>query len=189
MGTISTLNDIKKGLSITWQNEPYVILEANFVRMQQRKPVVQSKFKSLITGKVIEYSFKPGDKVEIADLQRSKANFMYKDKNSAYFMNNETFEQFDIPLDQLGNKINFLKDGTDCDILYFQEKPVNVDLPIKIKLKVESAPPGVKGDSSSNVTKQITLETGAVVNAPLFINQGDEIIVNTETEEYVERAK
>ena len=189
MGTISTLNDIKKGLNIIWQGEPYIILEANFVRMQQRKPVVQSKFKSLITGKVIEYSFKPGDKVETADMQRSKANYMYKDESAAFFMNNKTYEQFDIPLEQFGDKINYLKESTDCDILYFQDKPVNVNIPIKVKLKVESAPPGVKGDSSSNVTKQITLETGVVINAPLFINQGDEIIVNTDTGEYAERAK
>lgn len=186
---ISTLNDIKKGINLIWNNEPYLVLEANFVRMQQRKPVMQTKLKSLISGKVIEYSFKPGDKAEYADLQRGKANYMYKDDENAYFMNNETYEQFDLPLEQLGNKINYLKEGTDCDILYFENKPINLDIPIKIKLKVTESPPGVKGDSSANVTKQITLETGAVINAPLFVKQGDEIIVNTETEEYVERAK
>ena len=189
MSTLSTLNDIKKGLNINWEGEPYTVLEANFVRMQQRKPVMQTKLKGLINGKVIEYSFKPGDKVETADLSRSKANYLYKDENSAYFMNNETYEQFDLLLDQLGNKINYLKEGTDCDILYYEGKPVSVDIPIKVKLKVTSAPPGIKGDSSSNVTKQVTLETGAVINAPLFVNEGDEIIVNTENEEYVERAK
>lgn len=189
MATLSTLNDIKKGLNINWEGEPYTVVEANFVRMQQRKPVMQTKLKGLITGKVIEYSFKPGDKVETADLSRAKANYMYKDEDAAYFMNNETFDQFELPLDQLGNKINFLKDGTDCDVLYFEGKPVSIDLPIKVTLKVTQAPPGIKGDSSSNVTKQITLETGAVINAPLFVNEGDDIIVNTDNEEYVERAK
>lgn len=188
MGTISTLNDIKKGLSLVWQNEPHVVMEANFVRMQQRKPVMQTKLKSLVTGKVVEYSFKPGDKVETADLQRSKANFLYKDEEKAFFMNNQTYEQFDIPLDQLGSKISFLKEGTDCDILYYDDKPVNVDIPIKVTLKVTQAPPGVKGDSSSNVTKQITLETGAVINAPLFVKEGEEIVVNTDTGDYVGRA-
>jgi len=188
MSTISSLNDIKKGLSLIWNNEPYVVLEANFVRMQQRKPVMQTKLKNLISGKVVEYSFKQGERVEEADLSRSKANYLYKDEQSAYFMNNETFEQFEIPLEQLGQKINFLKEGTDCDILYFDNKPINIDIPIKISLKVISAPPGIKGDSSSNVTKQIELETGAVINAPLFVKEGEEIIVNTETEEYVGRA-
>ena len=189
MGTISTLNDIKKGANFTIDGQPYVVTEANFVRMQQRQPVMQTKLKNLIDGKVLEMTFKPGDKVEYADLERGKANYMYKDEEKAYFMNNETYEQFELPLEQLGNKINFLKEGTDCEVLYFEDKPMNIDLPIKVKLKVTQAPPGIKGDSSSNVTKQITLETGAVINAPLFINQGDEIIVNTEKEEYVERAK
>ena len=188
MATISTLNDIKKGLNINWQGEPHIVLEANFVRMQQRKPVMQTKLKSLVTGKVIEYAFKAGEKVETADLQRSKANYLYKDEDSAYFMNNQTYEQFDIPLNQLGSKINFLKEGTDCEVLYFEDKPVNIDIPIKVKLKVTEAPPGVKGDSSSNVTKQITLETGAVINAPLFVKEGEMIVVNTENETYVSRA-
>lgn len=189
MGSISTLNDIKKGTNIDHNGEPYTVTDANFVRMQARQPVMQTKLKNLITGKVLEITYKPGDKPEYADLQRSKANYMYKDENAAFFMNNESYEQFEIPLDQLGNKINFLKEGTDCDVLYFQDKAVNLDLPIKIKLKVTQAPPGVKGNSASNVTKQVTLETGGTINAPLFINEGDEIIVNTETEEYVERAK
>ncbi|HDQ22978.1 MAG TPA: elongation factor P [Candidatus Uhrbacteria bacterium] len=188
MSTISSLNDIKKGLNLIWNNEPCVVLEANFVRMQQRKPVMQTKLKNLISSKVVEYSFKQGERIEEADLARSKANYLYKDEQSAYFMNNETYEQFDIPLNQLGSKIKFLKEGTDCDILYFENKPINIDIPIKISLKVISAPPGIKGDSSSNVTKQIELETGAVINAPLFVKEGEEIIVNTETEEYVGRA-
>lgn len=188
MPNISTLSDIKKGVSLKWAGEPYVVMDARFVKMQQRMPVMQSKLKSLITGKILEYSFHPGDKVEYADLARNKANFMYKDERNVYFMNNETFEQFEIPLEQLGSKINYLKEGTDCEILYYEDKPINVEIPIKIKLKVTEAPPGVKGDSSSNVTKQIVLETGAVINAPLFIKEGEEIIVNTETEEYVGRA-
>ncbi len=188
MSTISTLNDIKKGVTLIWNNEPHVVLEANFVRMQQRKPVMQTKLKNLISGKVVEYSFKQGERIEEADLNKGKANYLYKDENLAYFMNNDTYEQFDIPLDQLGAKINFLKEGTDCEVLYFDNKPINVEIPIKIKLKVTSAPPGVKGDSSSNVTKQVELETGAVINAPLFVKEGEELIVNTETGEYVGRA-
>jgi elongation factor P len=188
MATISTLNDIKKGLSINWNSEPYVVMEANFVRMQQRKPVMQTKLKNLITGKVLEYSFKPGDKVEIADLQRNKANYLYKDDSAAYFMDNLTYEQFSIPLDKIGNKIKFLKENTDCDVLYYESNPVSIELPIKMKFKVITAPPGVKGDSSTNVTKQVTLETGAIINAPLFIKEGEEIIINTETEDYVGRA-
>lgn len=188
MGTISTLNDIKKGLNINWDGEPYVVMEANFVRMQQRKPVMQTKMKSLVSGKVLEYSFKPGDKVEIADLNRSKCNYLYKDEEAAYFMDNNSYEQFSLPLDKIGSKIKFLKENTDCDVLYFESLPVNIEMPIKMTFKVTDSPPGVKGDSSSNVTKQIVLETGAIINAPLFIKEGEEIVVNTDTEEYVGRA-
>jgi len=185
---LSTLNDIKKGLNIIFNNDPHIVLESNFVRMQQRKPVMQTKLKNLITGKVVEYSFKAGERVEEADMEKGKANYLYKDESAAYFMDNKSFEQFNIPLNQIGNKIKFLKEGTDCEVLYFDTKPINVDVPIKMTLKVTSSPPGVKGDSSSNVTKQITLETGAVINAPLFVKEGEMILVNTDTEEYAGRA-
>ena len=185
---ISSLNDIKKGLNIIFNGEPHMVAESNFVRMQQRKPVMQTKLKNLITGKVVEYSFKAGERVEEADLTKGKANYLYKDETAAYFMDNKSFEQFDIPLAQIGNKIKFLKEGTDCEVLYFDGKPITTDIPIKMTLKVTSSPPGVKGDSSSNVTKQITLETGAVINAPLFVKEGEMILVNTDTEEYVGRA-
>jgi len=188
MSTISTLNDIKKGLNVNWDKEPYVVMEANFVRMQQRKPVMQTKLKNLITGKVIEYSFKPGDKVEIADLERGKANYLYKDDSFAYFMDNKSYEQFQIAVDKIGYKIKFLKENTDCEVLYYEGNAVTIELPIKMTFKVITAPPGVKGDSSTNVTKQVTLETGATINAPLFVKEGEDIIVNTDTEEYVGRA-
>ena len=188
MATISSLNDIKKGLNIIYNGEPYIVMESNFVRMQQRKPVMQTKLKNLITGKVVEYSFKAGERVEEADMEKGKANYLYKDEVAAYFMDNKSFEQFSIPLNQIGNKIKFLKDGTDCEVLYFDSKPINVEVPIKMTIKVTSSPPGVKGDSSSNVSKQITLETGAVINAPLFVKEGEMIMVNTDTEDYAGRA-
>jgi elongation factor P len=188
MATISSLNEIKKGLNIIYNGEPCIVMEANFVRMQQRKPVMQTKLKNLITGKVVEYSFKAGERVEEADMERGKANYLYKDDSAAYFMDNKTFEQFSIPLGQIGSKIKFLKDGTDCEVLYYDGNPINVVVPIKMTLKVTSSPPGVKGDSSSNVTKQITLETGAVINAPLFVKEGEMIVVNTDSEDYAGRA-
>jgi elongation factor P len=109
-------------------------------------------------------------------------------ENEAYFMDNIDFEQFSLPLDQIGNKQKFLKEDTDVDVLYFSGRAVSIDLPIKMKLLVTMAPPGVKGNSAGNVNKQIELETGATINAPLFVNEGDIIVLNTDTEEYVERA-
>jgi elongation factor P len=103
-------------------------------------------------------------------------------------MDNESYEQFDLPLEEIGESAMFLKDGTDVDVLYFEGKPVSVSLPIKVDLKVVSAPPGVKGNSAGNVTKQVELETGAKINVPMFINEGDIIRINTDSGEYVERA-
>ncbi|MCX6740165.1 MAG: elongation factor P [Candidatus Parcubacteria bacterium] len=188
MSTLSSLSDIKKGANINWNGEPYIVMDAHFVRMQMRKPVMQTKLKHLITGKILEYSFKPGDKVAEADMSRNKANYQYKDENFAYFMDNNSYEQFQLPLSTIGNRIKFLKDGTDVDVLYYEGNAVSIDMPIKMNFKVTSAPPGIKGDSASNVTKQITLETGAVINAPLFVKEGEIITVNTDTEEYVGRA-
>lgn len=185
---IQTLNDIRGGTCVIFNGEPYIVVTAKFVRMQQRKPVMQTKMKNLINGKVLEYNFKQGEKVEEANLERSKANYLYKDADQAYLMDNTSFEQFNINIDLLGQKASFLKDGEDVDVLYFNQKPVNIDLPAKVVLKVTEAPPGVKGDSAQGATKQITLETGLIINAPLFIKEGDEVRINTETGDYVERA-
>ena len=113
---------------------------------------------------------------------------MYKDKDEAYFMDNESYEQFNLHVDEIGDKVQFLKEGTDVNVLYFNNKPVAIDLPIKMEFKVVSAPPGVKGNSAGNVNKQVELETGATINVPMFIEEGDIIRLNTDTGEYVERA-
>src|SRR3990167_5505694 len=111
MSFISTLNDIKIGLVVNYLNEPYIVLEARFVRMQQRKPVMQTKMRHLITGKILEYSFKPGDRVETADIGRKKINFLYRAGAEYAFMDNETFEQISFTAEQLGEQANYLKDG------------------------------------------------------------------------------
>jgi len=103
-------------------------------------------------------------------------------------MDNTSYEQFNLPIEEIGEASLFLKDGTDVDVLYFESKPVSISLPVKMDLKVVSAPPGVKGNSAGNVSKQVELETGAKINVPMFINEGDMIRINTETGEYVERA-
>ncbi|HUT22573.1 MAG TPA: elongation factor P [Candidatus Bipolaricaulota bacterium] len=187
MSSIDSLHGIKVGTTIDYEGEPYVVVSANFMRCQQRKPVMQTKMKNLINGKVIEYSFKPGDKIESANLDRVTANYLYTEGNECYFMDNESFEQFSLEASALGNMTSFLIEGRDVDLLKFNGKPVSVELPKKVELKVTEAAPGIKGDSSQGATKQITLETGAQMQAPLFIKEGDIIRVNTETGEYVER--
>lgn len=187
MAVLSSLNSIRAGLSILVDGEPYLVLESDFMRTAQRKPVMRTKLRNLLNGRVLEQSFKSGDKVEEADMTRVRANFLYMD-DQAHFMNQETFEQFDFPKSGLVEKIGFLKDGLEVNIINFNGNPITVELPKKVNLKVIEAPPGVKGDTAGNVTKQVKLETGITVNAPLFIKEGEEIVINTDTGQYVERA-
>ncbi len=181
------LNEIKTGKVIDISGEPYIVVKTDHHKMGRGGAVLKTKLKNLITSNVLDKTWQGNDKAEEAQTEIKKANFLYKDEKEAYLMDNDTYEQFSLPLEQIGDKIKFLKDGTDVNTLYFQGKPVAIDLPIKIELKIISAPPGVKGNSAGNVTKQVELETGAKINVPMFINEGDTIKVNTETGEYVER--
>ncbi|MFH1661598.1 MAG: elongation factor P [Candidatus Falkowbacteria bacterium] len=183
-----SINEIKLGKIIQVNNEPYIIIRTDHHKMGRGGAVLKTKLRNLINGNILDKTFQGNDKAEEASTEKKKANFMYKDDNEANFMDNETYDQFSLPVEQLGEKQKFLKDGSDVDILYFNNKPVAVDLPVKVDLKVVSAPPGVKGNSAGNVNKTVILETGAEISAPMFINEGDTIRVNTDTGEYVERA-
>lgn len=183
-----SLSEIKIGALVKISDEPYVVIRADHHKMGRGGAVLKTKLRNLINGNILERTFQGNDKAEEAETDTSKANYLYKTETEAVFMNNETYEQFNLPLEQIGEKLEFLVEGTDVDILYFQGNPVALKLPIKVTLKVTSAPPGVKGNSAGNVTKVVELETGAQINAPMFINEGDSIIVNTDSGEYVSRA-
>jgi len=183
-----SISEIKLGRVLEINKEPYVVIRTDHHKMGRGGAVLKVKLRNLINSNVLERTYQGSEKAEEAQTQTQKANFLYKDASDAYFMNNESYEQFTLPLEEIGEKASFLKDGTDVNVLYFNDQPVTIDLPIKMDFKVISAPPGVKGNSVSNATKQVELETGAKVNAPLFINEGDMIRVNTDTGEYVERA-
>lgn len=190
MSVLSSLNSLKVGVRIIYNDEPYVITSANFVKMQQQQPIMQTKIKNLITGRVLPVTFKSSDKVEEADLEKIKASFLYKDETDAHFMDSESYEQFSLPLSNLGGKDKFLKDGDEVEVLKFQGNPATLDIPKKVKLKVVSAPPSVRGDTvSGSVTKEIELENGLKIRTPLFIKEGDSVVVNTDTGEYVERTQ
>ncbi len=181
-------NEIKMGRVIKVNGDPYIIIKTDHHKMGRGGAVLKVKCRNLINGNVLEQTYQGAEKAEEADTETKKANFMYKDKDEAYFMDNASYEQFNLPLEEIGEAVNFLKDGVDVDVLYFESRPVSVRLPIKMDFKVVSAPPGVKGNSAGNVNKQIEIETGAKINVPMFINEGDMIRINTDTGEYVERA-
>jgi elongation factor P len=182
-----SLSEIKVGKIILANGEPHVVVKSDHHKMGRGGAVLKTKLRNLINGNILERTFQGSEKADEADTEKKKASFMYKDDNQTNFMEEETFEQFSIDIEQLGGKEKFLKEGVIVDVLYFDGRPVAVDIPIKVELKVVSAPPGVRGNSAGNVNKQIELETGATINAPMFINEGDVIRVNTDTEEYVER--
>lgn len=181
-------NEIKTGRIIKLNDEPFVIIKTEHHKMGRSGAVLKIKCRNLINGNILEKTFQGADKAEEAETATQKANFLYKDANEAHFMNNESYEQFSLSVEEIGESARFLKEGTDVDVLYFEGKPVTVRLPIKMEFKVVSAPPGVKGNSAGNVNKQVEIETGGQINVPMFINEGDIIRVNTETGEYVERA-
>ncbi len=186
---ISSLTDLSVGIAIIVDEEPYLIVENSFMRTAQRRPVMRTKLKNLINGKVLEKTFKPGDKVDEADLAKKKCNYLYKQESNHYFMDNESYEQFFFNENDIMGKGQFLKEGMDIDVLYFNGKPVSISLPQKIALKVTEAADVVKGDTAGgNVTKEVVLENGLKVRAPMFIKEGETVMVNTENGEYVSRA-
>lgn len=187
--SVLDFSDLKSvGTIIKYNGEPYQIIWSNFMRTAQRKPVIQTKMRNLITGKVMEYSFKFGEKVEGGDVLKKKAQFLYTDSEGAHFMDPESFENIFLPNSLIQDQKHFLKEGNDTIIISFEERPIGLDLPVKIELKVVETAPGVKGDTVTGASKPAKLETGLTVNVPLFIKEGDTIRVDTRSSEYVERA-
>jgi elongation factor P len=181
------MNDLRQGVIISLNGEPYEVLWSDFMRTAQRKPVMRTKLRHLISGNILEQTLQPNDKIDEADLTRSKGAYLYSDEESHHFMDQESFEQFFISKKSLGEKAQYLKDGLIVDVMVLDGKPITVQLPKKVEYTVKDAPPGVKGDTATNVFKTVTLENGMELKVPLFINQGDVVRVNTESGEYTER--
>lgn len=183
-----SLTEIKVGKLIVINGEPYVVTRSDHHKMGRGGAVLKTKLKNLVTGNVVEKTWQGNDRAEEADVEKRKANFLYKDEDAAYFMDIDSYEQFSLQLDQLGGKERFMKDGLEVLVMYFEGQPMSIELPIKVELEVKSAPPGVRGNSAGNVMKTAELETGATIAVPMFVESGDIIRINTESEEYVERA-
>jgi elongation factor P len=182
-------NEILPKKVILLQGEPYEVLDAHVFRKQQRKPVNQTKLRHLITGKVTEQSFHVSEKVAEADLSTRPVKYLYQNKGEYWFCaENNPADRFQLSDDAVGPQIIFLKPNSVVEALVFDERIIGLRIPIKVDLKVKEAPPAVRGNTAQGGSKQIVLETGATVNAPLFINEGDVVRINTELGEYVERA-
>ena len=184
------INDLKTGVTINYENAPCVVLKYEHSKMGRGGAVLRTKLRNLKTNAVFDITFKGGDKFEEAVLNKRPCTFLYKDGNDFTFMDSETFEQFILTADEVGDKWQFLKEGAEVQILVYEEKPVSIDLPIKMEFEVSHTEPGVKGDTAQGGgTKPATIETGAKITVPLFVKIGDIIRVNTVEGTYVERVK
>jgi elongation factor P len=185
-GMIST-NDFRNGMTIDLDGVLYNILYFQHVKPGKGGAFVRTRLKNLRTGAVIDKTFRAGEKVELALLDKRRMQYLYREVGSYHFMDQETYEQITLEEEELGDSTRFLKEGMVVDMPLYEGKPVGVELPIFVELKVTETAPGVKGDTASGGSKPATLETGAVVQVPLFIEAGDIIKVDSRTGEYVER--
>ncbi len=183
-------NEITTGKIIVFNGEPYKVISHRVFRMQKNKPQNVTKLKNLKNGKVVENSFHQNEKVDEADLEKSPVVYIYENKGEYMFHEaGNPGNRFPIPLEIIGNAAKFLKPKEEYDALLFEDEIIGLNIPIKINLKVTEAPPAVKGNTATGATKTVTLETGATVNCPLFINEGDIVEINTETGEYASRVE
>lgn len=179
---------LRKGVRIIIDGQPYEILESMPLKKAQRRVVIQARIKNLITGAVFEKNFHQGDVFDEAELEKFQAKFLYSHKDKFFFCDSKNpSKRFDFAKEKISQVSDFLKPNQIVDGLMFQDKIINISLPIKIQLKVSQAPPGIKGDTAQGGTKTVVLETGKEINTPLFIEEGDIIEINTEKGEYVRR--
>lgn len=186
--TLST-SDFKKGLKFLVEGQPFEIVDFQHVKPGKGGAFVRTKLRSLKDGRVLDKTFRSGERFEEGDFVEKPLQFIYFEGESAVFMDLETYEQFGIPIAVLENKRFYLKDGMEVRALFLGADPLSVDIPTFVELKVEQTEPGVRGDTAQGGTKPATLEGGAVVSVPLFVEEGDVIRVDTRSGLYIERAK
>ena len=181
--------DLRKGLKIEIDGEPYIIVQFDFVKPGKGQALYKCKLKNMVTGGQFDRTFRSGDKFNEANLEEHEMEYLYSDGTNYCFMNTSTYDQEFISEDQVGEARNFLKENTVCNVLFFKEKPIGITLPIFIDLKIVKADPWAKGDTASGDSKPAELETGYVVLLPPFVEEGETVRIDTRTGEYVERVK
>ncbi len=180
-------SNFRNGLKIELDGEPFQMTYFQHVNPGKGGAFVRTKLKNLRTGRVLQKTFRSGEKVPEADIDERRMQYLYQDGESLVFMDNEDYEQMSISMEQVGDATKFLKENTDVDVMLYKGAPINIELPAFIEVEITQTDPGVKGDTASGATKPATLETGAVVQVPLFIKEGELVRVDTRSGEYVER--
>ncbi len=182
-------SDIRKGLKIEIGGRPFIIVDFLHVKPGKGGAFVRTKLKNMETGQVLEQTFRSGEKIAVPDIAEKNMQYLYRSPEGYCFMDNETYEQVYLTEENLGERRNYLSENINIDVLYFEGRPIGIELPVAVELEVTEAEPGIKGDTASSVTKPATLETGLVIQVPLFINEGEKVRVDTRTGEYMERVK
>ncbi len=180
-------NDFRTGLTIDLDGEAYQVIDFQHVKPGKGSPFVRSKLKNLRTGAVIEKTFNAGEKIPRARVERREVQYLYNDGGAYYFMDMENYDQLPLTREQLGDAVNFLKENMTLHIVMYQGRSIGVDLPNYVELKVIETAPGIRGDTATGGSKPATLETGYVVQVPLFVNTGDVLQVDTRTGLYLKR--
>lgn len=184
-------NELKPGIFIVLDNQPFQVIKSEFLRMQQRQPVMKARLKNLLSGKVSEHSFQPSDEIEEAKIEKTDAKFIFESRDVWWFCElNNPKNRFSFKKEELNEQIiDFLKPDLEVKILKFNNKIIAVELPVKADYRIIEAPPTIRGDTAQGGSKIAVIETGAKVSVPLFINEGDIVRINTATSEYVERVE
>jgi elongation factor P len=183
-----SVKQIKPGVAILWNGEPFMVTKSVFSKQARQGGNTKVTMRNLKSGANVQHTFSGNDKAEPADLSKGKCQFLYADGTQCHFMNNETYDQFEISEELIGTQKQFLIEGNEVSVQFFEAQPIGVELPPKVDLTVLETPPGVKGDTAQGGgSKPAKLEGGATIQVPLFINEGDKIRVNTEEGSYVER--
>ena len=184
-----SITNLKKGTVFQWEGEPFRVLAYNQKVMGRGGSIVNVRIRSLLDGKVLEKTFKGNEQVDSADVTAQTVQYLYSDGSTFYFMNEETFHQFEVPADIVGDGAGYLKESDRVQLQFFDERPINVELAKNVPLKVTYTENAVKGDTTSSIQKDATLETGITIKVPAFIKQDDVISVDTSTGAYRERVK
>ena len=180
-------SDFRNGLKVEIDGYPYIVVYFQFVKPGKGTAFTRTKLKNMITGNVLERTYRTGETLQAADVEDRNMMYMYDEDDMAIFMDNETFEQIHIPLDIIKDEQMFLTENLEVEVLFFKDRPVSIDLPNFIEAEIVFCEPGVKGNTATGANKPATLSCGATVNVPLFVEQNEWIKVDTRTKEYVSR--
>jgi len=182
-------SDFRKGLKIEMGGEPYLVVDFQHVKPGKGGAFVRTRLKSLMTGNVIDQTFRSGDKVDKPDLEEREMQFLYETGGEFHFMDTTTFDQLFLTAEHLGESKDYLKENLVIKALFHNRKPIGIEVPMFVELKVVKSDPGIRGDTASGSNKPATLESGAVIQVPLFVEEGDLVRIDTRTREYITRVK